>query len=338
MRAIAYAQAGPIGRADALIDRDMPDPVPTGRDLLVEVRAVSVNPVDTKIRSSAEKTGPGWRVLGFDAAGVVKAVGPDATLFAPGDAIFYAGSLLRPGTNAQLHLVDERLVGAKPGRLDWGQAAALPLTAVTAWEALFDRLDVDRPVTGGAPVLLVIGGAGGVGSIAVQLARQRTDLTIIATASRPETQSWVREMGAHHVIDHSRPLAPQVAALNVGAPSFILSTTQTHQHLADCAEAIAPQGRFALIDDPAHFDIALFKRKSISIHWEYMFTRSVFGTADMAAQGRILGEVAALVDAGKLRSTLSERLSPINAANLVHAHALIESGTMRGKIVLEGWA
>ncbi|CAN5319873.1 zinc-binding alcohol dehydrogenase family protein [soil metagenome] len=337
MRAIAYTQAGPIDRADALIDREMPDPAATGRDLLVEVRAVSVNPVDTKIRSSVEKTGPGWRVQGFDAAGVVRAAGPDATLFQPGDAVFYAGSLIRPGTDAELHLVDERIVGAKPGTLDWGQAAALPLTAVTAWEALFDRLDVARPVPGVPRIVLVIGGAGGVGSIAVQLARQLTDLTIIATASRPETQAWVLEMGAHHVIDHSRPIAPQVAALGIGAPSFIFSTTQTGQHLADCAEAIAPQGRFALIDDPASFDLTLFKRKSVSVHWEYMFTRSTFGTADMAAQGRILGEVAALVDAGKLRSTLNNRLSPINAANLIRAHAMIESGTTRGKIILEGW-
>lgn len=338
MRAIAYTQAGPIDRADALIDRDMPDPVATGRDLLVEVRAVSVNPVDTKIRASADKTGPGWRVLGFDAAGIVKAAGPDATLFRPGDAVFYAGSLLRPGTNAQLHLVDERIVGAKPGTLDWGEAAALPLTAVTAWEALFDRLDIRRPVPGGAPVLLVIGGAGGVGSVAVQLARKMTDLTIIATASRPETARWVQDMGAHHVVDHSKPIAPQIAALGIGAPAFIFSTTQTDRHLADCAEAIAPQGRFALIDDPVHFNLALLKRKSVSVHWEYMFTRPVFGTADVAAQGRILGEVAAMVDAGTLRSTLSERLSPINAANLMRAHALVESGTMRGKIVLEGWA
>lgn len=338
MRAIAYTQAGPIDRPEALIDRDMPDPVPTGRDLLVSVKAVSVNPIDTKVRSSQERTGEGWRVLGFDAAGVVEAAGPDVSLFKVGDAVFYAGTLNRPGTNAQLHLVDERIVGIKPATLGWAESAALPLTAITAWESLFDRLEVARGVPGTASVLLIVGGAGGVGSIAVQIAKARTDIPIIATASRPETQDWVRTMGAHHVVDHSQPLAPQIAALGIGAPTHIFSTTHTDRHLADLTAAIAPQGRLALIDDPASLDIRPFKPKSVSIHWESMFTRSVFGTADMDAQGRILNEVSAMVDAGTLRTTLSERLTPIDAANLKRAHAMVESATMRGKVVLEGWA
>lgn len=337
MRAIAYTHAGPIDRTDALLDRKMPDPVASGRDLLVEVRAISVNPIDTKVRASQERTGEGWRVLGYDAAGVVRAVGPEATRFRPGDAVFYAGTLNRPGTNAELHLVDERIVGAKPGSLDWAEAAAMPLTAITAWESLFDRLEIERPVAGASPALLIVGGAGGVGSIAVQLAARRTGLTVIATASRPETQDWVRTMGAHHVVDHGQPLAAQIEALGVGAPAFIFSTTHTDRHLGELAKAIAPQGRLALIDDPASLDIRPFKPKSVSIHWESMFTRSVFGTADMDRQGSILGEVAAMVDAGTLRTTLSERLSPINAANLIRAHAMSESATMRGKIVLEGW-
>lgn len=337
MRAIAYDKAGPIERTDSLLDRVMPDPVATGRDLLVEIRAISVNPIDTKVRASAERSGEGWRVLGFDASGVVREVGPDVTLFRPGDEVAYAGSLNRPGTYAQLHLVDERLVGRKPSTLGWAEAAALPLTAITAWEALFDRLDVRRAVPGVAPALFIIGGAGGVGSIAVQLARQLTDLTVIATASRPETQDWVRQMGAHHVIDHSQPLAPQIKALGLGALPFIFSITHSGHHLADCAKLIAPQGRYALIDDPAGLDIAPFKGKSVSVHWESMFTRSIFETADMDAQGRLLNEVAALVDAGRLRTTLSERLSPIDAANLQRAHAMIESAATRGKIVLEGW-
>lgn len=337
MKAIGYKEPGSIDQADALVDIDLPEPVATGRDLLVEVKAVSVNPVDTKVRRSAGPLEGDWRVLGWDAAGIVKAVGPDVTGFHPGDAVFYAGSLIRQGTNAQYHLVDERIVGAKPNSIGWAEAAALPLTSITAWEALFDRLEVKRPVAGAANVLLVIGGAGGVGSIAVQLARQLTDLTIIATASRAETQNWVREMGAHHVVDHGQPLAPQIEALGVGAPAYVFSTTHTGKHGADIAALIAPQGRIALIDDPEAFDIAPFKRKSVSIHWEFMYTRPIFGTADLGEQGRLLGEVATLVDAGQLRTTLTQTLSPINAATLREAHELLESGTMRGKLVVEGW-
>jgi NADPH2:quinone reductase len=337
MRAVAYREAGPIARQDALVDVTLPDPVPAGRDLLVEVKAVSVNPVDTKVRNGSTLPDGAWKVLGWDAAGIVRAVGPDARLFKPGDAVFYAGSILRPGTNSELHLVDERIVGRKPTRLDWGEAAALPLTAITAWEALFDRLEITRPVPGIAPVVLIIGGAGGVGSIAIQLARQLTDATVIATASRPETRAWVQALGAHHVIDHRAPIAAQVAALGLGAPAFVFSTTNTADHLGEIAELIAPQGRFALIDDPQALDVVGFKRKAVSIHWELMFTRPIFETADMAEQGKLLNAVAELVDAGRLRTTLTERLSPIDAANLSRVHALIESGTARGKIVLEGW-
>jgi len=236
-----------------------------------------------------------------------------------------------------LHLVDERIVGRKPASLDWAEAAALPLTALTAWEALFDRLDVTKTVPGAATAVLIIGGAGGVGSIAVQIARQRTDLTVIATASRPETLDWVRGLGAHHVIDHSKPLAPQIADLGIGAPAFVFSTTHTEQHAGDVAELIAPQGRFAFIDDPKTFDIMAFKRKSVSIHHELMFTRSIYQTPDMDEQGRILKAVADLVDEGKIRTTLTERLSPINAVNLKRAHASLESGATRGKVVLEGF-
>jgi NADPH:quinone reductase len=337
MRAVAYREAGPIDRPESLLDVDFPAPVATGRDLLVEVQAVSVNPVDTKVRRSAERTGEGWRTLGWDAAGIVRATGPEVTLFRSGDAVAYAGSLTRPGSNAELQLVDERLVGRKPQSLGWAEAAALPLTSITAWETLFDRLDVRRPVPGAADALLIIGGAGGVGSMAIQLARQLTDLAVIATASRPETSAWVREMGAHHVVDHSRPLGEQVAALGLGAPGFVFATTHSDRHSGAIAEIIAPQGRFALIDDPAELDIMPFKRKSASVHWELMFTRALFQTPDMAEQGRLLNKVADLVDAGRLRTTLTERLSPINAANLKRAHAMVESGSMRGKLALEGW-
>lgn len=338
MHAVGYQTSLPIDDPKSLQDIDLPKPVATGRDLLVAVKAVSVNPVDTKVRRRAAPKPGEWTVLGWDAAGVVVEAGPEAGLFKPGDEVFYAGSLTRPGTDAEFHLVDERIVGRKPRSLDWTQAAALPLTAITAWEALFDRLDVKgRPVPGAAPALLVIGGAGGVGSIAIQLARRLTDLTVIATASRPETRQWALDLGAHHVVDHSRPLAAEVAALGLGAPAFVFSTTGTEGHLAAIVELIAPQGRFAVIDDPKVLDIMPFKRKSVSIHWELMFTRPIFGTPDIGAQGALLNEVSRLVDAGTLKTTLADTLSPINAENLRRVHALIESGKARGKIVLEGF-
>jgi len=337
MKAIGYRTPGPITDAASLVDIDLPKPSPTGRDLLVEIRAVSVNPVDYKVRRSTTPADGDWNVLGWDASGVVVETGPHVTGFKPGDEVFYAGSITRPGSNAQFHLVDERIVGRKPATLDWAAAAALPLTALTAWETLFDRLDVARPVPGAAPALLIIGGAGGVGSIAIQIARQRTDLTVIATASRPETRAWVRSLGAHHVLDHSKSLADQMTALGLAAPAFVFSTTHTEQYALDVADLIAPQGRFALIDDPKTFDIMAFKRKAVSIHHELMFTRSIFETPDMGEQGVILNAVADLVDQGRIRSTLTERWSPISAVNLKRAHALLESGRARGKIVLEGF-
>ncbi|MBS1168624.1 MAG: zinc-binding alcohol dehydrogenase family protein [Proteobacteria bacterium] len=337
MKAIAYRQAGFIDRPDALIDIDLPTPVPTGRDLLVEVAAVSVNPVDTKVRAGSAPASGDVKVLGWDVVGRVVSTGSKANGFRPGDEVWYAGSIARPGANSQFHLVDERLVGRKPKSLTNAEAAALPLTAITAWEMLFDRLDVRRSVPGAANAILIIGGAGGVGSIAIQLARALTDLTVVATASRPETAAWARDLGAHHVIDHSRPLADEVAAFGLGAPAFVFSTTHTHRHLGEIAKLIAPQGRFGLIDDPESLDITGFKRKAVSVHWELMFTRSLFETPDMEEQGKLLNEVARLVDAGQLRTTVTEVLRPINADNLRRAHAIIESGRARGKIVLEGF-
>ncbi|MCQ8239633.1 zinc-binding alcohol dehydrogenase family protein [Rhizosaccharibacter radicis] len=337
MRSIAFRTPGPIDRPDALVERDVPTPEAGGRDLLVEVRAVSVNPVDTKVRRGLIPGPDDWRVLGWDASGIVRAAGPEATLFRPGDEVFYAGSLNRPGSNSEFQLVDERIVGRKPASLDWAEAAALPLTAITAWEALFDRLDIRRPVPGAASAILIIGGAGGVGSIAIQLARELSDLAVIATASRPETADWCREMGAHHVIDHSQPLAAQVEALGIGAPGVVFSTTHTDRYVSDIAALIAPQGRLALIDDPASFDVMPFKLKSVSVHWELMFTRALFETADLAEQNKLLDSVAAMVDGGRLRTTLGERLSPIGADTLRRAHAALESGRTRGKVVIEGW-
>ena len=337
MRAIAYQTPQAITSDTALVDIELPTPEPKGRDLLVEIRAVSVNPVDTKLRRNAAPADGGWRVLGFDAAGIVKAAGPEATLFKEGDAVFYAGAIDRPGTNSEFHLVDERIVGRKPASLDFAAAAALPLTAITAWEMLFDRLKVRDSVSGAANAILIIGGAGGVGSIAVQLARSLTDLIVIATASRPETAEWVKSLGAHHVVDHSKPLAGEVAALGIGAPAFVFSTTNTQDHFGAIVEAIAPQGRFGLIDDPATLDVMPFKRKAVSTHWELMFTRSLFQTPDMIEQHRLLNEVSRLVDAGSIRTTLAETVGTIDAANLRKAHAMVESGRTRGKLVLEGF-
>lgn len=337
MKAVAYQSTGPIDREDALQDITLEKPAAEGRDLLVKIKAVSVNPVDTKLRVRQEPEAGGWGVLGYDAAGVVEAVGSEVENFKPGDAVFYAGAINRPGTNSEYHLVDERIVGCKPASLSYAEAAALPLTAITAWEMLFDRLDVTRPTAQGGNIILVIGGAGGVGSITIQLLRALTDMTVIATASRPETQDWVRECGAHHVIDHRQPLAPQVEALGLGAPGFVFSTTQTDTHYADIVELIAPQGRFGLIDDPAELSATPLKFKAISLHWELMFTRSLFSTPDMAEQGRLLNQIAELVDSGKIHSTVTDVAGKIDAATLRAVHAQIESGTARGKIVLEGF-
>ncbi|MGO4403300.1 zinc-binding alcohol dehydrogenase family protein [Bosea sp. RAF48] len=337
MRAVGYRQSLPIAAETSLIDIDLPEPVATGRDLLVEVKAISVNPVDTKIRVRSQPAEGQTSVLGWDAAGIVKAVGPEVTGFKPGDAVFYAGAIDRPGSNAEFHLVDERIVGPKPRSLGFAEAAALPLTAITAWEMLFDRLDIRKPVPGAAHALLIIGGAGGVGSIAIQLARQLSDVTVIATASRPETRAWAQELGAHHVIDHTKPLPAQVAALGIGAPAFVFSTTHSDTHLEGIVELMAPQGRFGLIDDPKTLDANPLKRKSLSLHWELMFTRSLFKTADMGEQGKLLAEVSRLVDAGQIRTTLAEHFGTINASNLKRAHALIESNRAKGKIVLEGF-
>lgn len=337
MRAVAYYEPQPIAAETSLVDIDLPKPEAQGRDLLVEVKAISVNPVDTKIRAGAKPEAGQPRILGWDAAGIVVAAGPDVRNFKVGDEVFYAGAVDRPGTNAEYHLVDERIVGRKPKSLDFSAAAALPLTSITAWEMLFDRLHIDTPVVGAAKAILIVGGAGGVGSIAVQLARRLTNLTVIATASRPETRQWVEELGAHLVIDHSKPLAAQVEALGLGAPAFVFATTNSDTHRTEIAALIAPQGRFGLIDDPKSYDIMPFKWKSVSIHWEVMFTRSRYETADIEEQHKLLNRVAELVDAGTLRTTLADDLGTISAANLKRAHALVESGRARGKIVLTGF-
>lgn len=336
MKAIGYGEAGTLDRADALIAFETARPEPRARDIVVRVQAVSVNPVDTKIRANRPPEGDEPAILGWDAVGEVVALGSEASRFKIGETVWYAGAIDRPGTNAEYHCVDERIVGHAPKSVSATQAAALPLTTLTAYEMLFDRLEVTRPVAGAAPAVLIIGGAGGVGSIAIQLLRAKTALTVIATASRPETADWAKALGANHVIDHSKPLSAQIEALGLGAPGHVFSTTHSHLYVAQTAELIAPQGRFGLIDDPESFDIGPFKRKSISTHWEFMYTRSLFGTPDMGAQGAILDEVAAMIDTGTIRSTATETLGQMSVETLRQAHAKLESGKARGKLVMEG--
>ena len=337
MKAVAYQQSHPIEHPESLLDVDLPEPKATGHDLLVEVRAVSVNPVDAKMRTRVQPAPGEWQVLGWDAAGVVHAVGSEVSRFRPGDRVWYAGSIARAGSNAELQLVDQRIVGKMPESLDFEAAAALPLTSITAWEMLFERLRLARGDGAQGQSLLIIGAGGGVGSIMTQLARRLTAATVVGTASRPETEAWLAELGAHHVIDHRRNLSAELDRVGVGAVSHVVSLTHTDQHFPAIVEAIAPQGKFGLIDDPEPIDVRELKRKSVSLHWELMFTRSLFETADMDEQGQILDEVAAMVDKGLLKSTLGEHYGAINAANLKRAHALLESGKSRGKIVLEGF-
>jgi NADPH2:quinone reductase len=337
MKAIGYYAPGSV---DVLQEIDLPKPKPGLRDLLVEVRAISVNPVDAKIRGGGGPGAPSGeaKVLGWDAAGVVAEVGTEVTHFAPGDEVYYAGALDRTGSNAEYQLVDERIVGQKPAAIGFAEAAALPLTTLTAWEMLFDRLTIriGKPANIGS--LLIIGGAGGVGSIAIQLARRLTGLTIIATASRPETKAWALKMGAHHVIDHRRPLAEQVKLIVPDGVNHVLALTRTEDHFDEIVDALAPQGALVLIENPARpLDIVKLKPKSISLHWEFMFTRARYQTADMDEQGRVLNEVAGLVDAGLIRTTMTSNLGLINAANLKRAHTIAESGTAIGKVVLSGF-
>ena len=337
MKAVAYKTSDPMNQGSTLQDITIETPQVLDQDLLVKIFAVSVNPVDTKLRIRGVPEGNNTNVLGYDAAGVVEAVGADVKNFKPGDQVYYAGSIMRPGTNSEYHLVDERIVGNKPTSLSYAEAAALPLTTITAWEMLFDRLKVKEPTPQGGDLILVIGGGGGVGSITIQLLKALTNLKIIATASRPETKKWVKKCGAHYVIDHNQPLAPQVESLQLGAPGFVFSTTQTDHHFDDIVTLISPQGRFGLIDDPKMLNALPLKFKAISLHWELMFTRAIFNTPDIAEQGKLLNEVAALVDSSSICSTLTEVAGKINAATLQKVHDKIVSGSTQGKIVLEGF-
>lgn len=335
MKAVAYQESHPADHPEALVDCELQAPVPGERDILVEIKAISVNPVDCKIRTIVQPSAGEPKVLGWDAAGVVKEVGAAVSMFKPGDEVYYAGDLTRAGSNAQYQVVDERIVAKKPQTLGFSEAAALPLTSITAWELLFDRLAF--PKHDSSATLLVTGAAGGVGSILVQLVKTLTQGRVIATASRDESKAWLNDLGADAVIDHQGNMSEQLQSLGIYEVSHVASLTHTDEHYESLIELLRPQGKFGLIDDPNHLDIKAFKRKSISLHWEFMYTRSMFSTQDMSAQHDLLNTVADLVDQGQIKTTLGQHLGVICAANLKRAHQLIETRKTIGKLVLEGF-
>jgi zinc-binding alcohol dehydrogenase family protein len=335
MKAVAFEHSRPISAEDSLINIELPAPEPRHHDLLVEVKAVAVNPADVKIRRYDDPLGVP-RILGFDAAGIVRGVGSEVTQFGVGDEVYYAGVPNRPGSNAEFHLVDERIAGRKPRSLTFAQSAALPLTGLTAWEMLFERFKIPRDQTAGGN-LLIIGGAGGVGSMAVQLAAQLTDLSVIATASRPETEEWCKSLGAHHVINHRQDMARQLAALDLAAPDYIFCTTHEAAHWNAMTRLVAPDGAIGILERGAPLSISALREKSVSIHTEYVFARGLQKSKNMTAQHRTLEAIAHLIDNGTLRTTMTENFGWINAENLKRAHAAIEAGSVRGKIVLEGF-
>ncbi|GGN94199.1 zinc-binding alcohol dehydrogenase family protein [Saccharibacillus kuerlensis] len=338
MKAVALKEYLPIEHQDSLIDVELDRPSPQGRDLLVRIKAVSLNPVDVKIRAPKARKEEQPRVIGWDAAGIVEAVGEDVTLFRPGDEVYYAGSIKRSGSNAQFQLVDERIVGRKPKNLDWAEAAALPLTTITAWEAIYDRLGVSKnPDHNAGKSILIIGAAGGVGSMATQLANL-AGLTVVGTASRKESADWALKHGAHHVITHYEDFVPQIKKLGLNAPEYILCLNSTDKHWDNMVEALAPQGIICSIVETEHpIELTMLKDKSGTFVWEFMFTRSMFETKDMIAQHELLDNIAELVEKGQVYTTLTDRLSPFNAANMREAHRRIESGSMIGKLVVEGF-
>jgi zinc-binding alcohol dehydrogenase family protein len=338
MKAVALSRYLPISDPQSLMDVELDKPTPGGHDLLVRVEAIGVNPVDTKVRAPKDKVEETPRVLGWDAAGVVESVGPEVSLFKVGDPVFYAGSITRPGTNSEFHLVDERIVGAKPASLDFTHAAALPLTTITAWEALFSRLGVSAEGKDEGKSVLIVGGAGGVGSIGIQLAKKVAKLRVIATASRPESAKWAMELGADHIIDHFGDMPKQLKAAGFANVDYVLMFNDTDKHFPAVAEMIAPQGGICtIVENAKPVPVELLKAKSAAFHWEFMFTRSMFGTPDMIEQHKLLTEVARLIDAGTIKTTLGRDLGKINAANIREAHRLLEEGRAIGKLALTGF-
>ena len=335
MKAIGYKENLPIDNVNSLQDIEITTPEATGRDILVEIKAISVNPADYKVRAGMPIEGDDWKIIGWDATGIVTAIGEDVTLFNVGDEVWYAGDFTRQGSYAQFQVVDERIVGKKPTSLSYAEAAALPLTSLTAYEMLFDRLEVSKDDANKS--ILIIGAAGGVGSIMVQLAKKLTKLKIIATASREETTDWLKELGADTVINHRNKLSEEFEKHSLPAPEYVVSLNATEQHVDEIVKLIKPQGKFGFIDDPKVMNVMPFKGKAVSTHIELMFTRAMFQTEDMIEQHNILNKVSELIDNGTIRTTLGENFGVINAENLRKAHAFLETGNAKGKIVLEGF-
>ena len=337
MKAVALTHYLPIDDPRSFLDVDLPKPEPLGHDILVSVKAVAVNPVDTKVRAGRGKEGvveDPPRVIGWDASGVVEAVGPAVTLFAAGDEVYYAGDITRSGSNAEYQVVDERIVGRKPKTLNFAEAAALPLTTITAYEAFFDRLGIDRDGANAGQSILIIGGGGGVGSIGIQLAKH-AGLTVIATASRPETSDWVKALGADHVINHRADMVAEVRALGLQHVDYV-AIFNDMRHWDAAVELICPQGGIVSIDDTdLPMPMGGMKMKAASFHWEFMFARAMHQTPDMIEQHKLLSWVADEIDAGRIRTTLAETLSPINAETMREAHRMLETKTAKGKIVLK---
>ncbi|MFC3122293.1 zinc-binding alcohol dehydrogenase family protein [Agaribacter flavus] len=337
MKAVGYLSSLPLDAQGALVDIELPRPVPSGRDLLVKISAISVNPVDCKVRKRAQGENGNYKVLGWDAVGEVVEVGDEAQLFKVGDVVYYAGDITRQGCNSEYHLVDERIVGLKPNSLSNAEAAAIPLTAITAWELLFERLQLAEGDLSAKDTLLITGAAGGVGSLLIQLAKHLTQATIIATASRPQSQAWVKSLGADYVVDHAKALAPQLEAFGLTNVTHVASLNATDSYFEQFVALLAPFGKLALIDDPSAIPINSLKQKSISLHWELMFTRSMFKTDDMISQHHLLNKVSALIDSGAIKTTMGKNLGAINAKNLIAAQRELEEGKAIGKIVLEGF-
>ena len=320
----------------SFVDFELPAPVATGKDLLVRVDGISLNPVDFKKRHDIIGKLDHPLILGWDACGEVMSVGDDVQTYKVGDMVMYAGEIDRPGCYAELQLVNELIVGPKPASLTPQEAACVPLTTLAEWEALFDRLEIDR-IGDENTALLIIGGAGGLGSMAIQFARQLSKCEIIATASRNESKDWCLKMGAHQVIDHSRDLKDQLAALGHDTIPFILNLSNNIPYWKVMADLISPEGAICLVaSTKAKLDLDLFMEKSVRINYELMFTRSLYSTDNLSIQGDVLRQVAEMIDAGTILHTRTEDMGKISAANIRKAHARVESGRMIGKVTLSG--
>lgn len=329
MKVLGYTQAHTLEHFNLRL-LELPDPVPTGRNLLIEVKAIGLNPIDYKIRSRRSGSDGKPVILGWDASGIVRACGKEATDFKVGDEVFYSGDLNRAGSYATRQLVDERLVALKPKNLSFADAAALPLTSLTAYEMLFEKM---RLVARDRRTVLIIGGAGGVGSQAVQYLKLKTPLTVIATASRPESKQWVADLGADHVVSHQN-FVLEIRDLGIQFVDFIFSTTHSGQHWTNMAEVVAPFGEIGIIDDADGLDISIVKRKSVSIHWELMFTKSMFDYR-MESQGKILAEVKDLIESGRMRTTVNRVLNDLTVENLRAGHTMLEQHINIGKVVVQ---